>query len=426
MMHQDHEGVKPVPTPPRDSSAPRASLDALLAFAWNAGVFVSADAMAVTGLTRSTAIDALDELIDLGLLHELPNARAVGEYSKGRPARRFELRAEAAVVIGVDAGRSHVTVTVADLRGTALGRLSVELDTDHDDPEARRSAVLDAIDRGLREAGRDRSSVVAVCVGVPAPVDSRGHSPRHRDGFWERMNPGLKEILEEWVPIVRIENDAALAAVAEGSTGAAIGCRDYVVLLAGDRFGAGVVIDGALLRGAHGGVGELVALDFVAGVESATGVGSRLTEWVREAAAAGEVPPRHPLADVPIERLTGQAVLELAREGDAWSRTFVERAGGMLARIAALFGSLYDPARVIVSGAVADGLDDVVDVARTRLPAEVDLPAPELVLSALGANSVATGAVAAALESARDRLLRLEPGALPLIRPSAPAGPNAT
>lgn len=366
--------------------------------------------MAATGLTRSTAIDALDELIDIGLLRELPNARVVGEYRKGRPSRRFALRADAAVVIGVDAGRSHLTTTVADLRGDALASETVELDAAHDSPAERRVAVLAAIDSALLAAGHARDSVLAVCVGVPAPVDSRGASPEHRDGFWRRMNPDLRELLEEWVPIVRIENDASLAALAEGAVGAATGCRDYVVLLAGDRLGAGVVTDGRLLRGAHGGAGEMIALDKVVGVESADGIGLRLTAWARDAAAAGGIPAGHPLSGLPADELTGRAVLELARSGDAWSRGIVDRAGALLARIAAVFGSVYDPSRVIVAGAVAQSLDQVAEVARALLPGEVDLAVPELVLSSLGAGSVAAGAVCAAIDSARAGVLHLGAG----------------
>jgi predicted NBD/HSP70 family sugar kinase len=379
----------------------------MLAFAWDADVFVSTDAMEATGLTRSTAIEALDELIGMGLLRELPNARAVGEYSKGRPSRRFELCADAAVVVGMDAGRSHLTTTVADLRGNALVRQTTDLDVARDSADERRAAVLLAIDAALNEAQLTRADVAAVCIGVPAPVNSEGRSPEHREGFWQRMNPCLREALAEWAPLVRIENDASLAAVAEGSVGAAVGCDDYVVLLAGDRFGAGVVIDGHLLRGAHGGVGEMVALDFVLGVETVSGVGSQLTEWVRAAVAAGELPDGHPFTGAPVEELTGRAVLDLARAGDDWSWGFVERASAVLARIAAVFGSLYDPARVIVSGAVADGLEEVLEIARMRVPAELDLPAPELVLSSLGAGLVATGAVSAAVESARAGILHL-------------------
>ncbi|WP_255579438.1 hypothetical protein [Cryobacterium sp. PAMC25264] len=155
----------------------RASLHAMLDFAWDAEAFVSTDAMEATGLTRSTAIAALDELINFGLLRELPNARAVGQYSKGRPARRFELRPEAAVVIGMDAGRSHLTTTVADLRGKVLAQEIVELGAQKEDPQVRRAAVVAAIDSALLAAGRSRTEVLAACIGVPAPVDSRGRSP---------------------------------------------------------------------------------------------------------------------------------------------------------------------------------------------------------------------------------------------------------
>ncbi len=56
----------------------------------------------------------------MGLVRELANARAGGDYRKGRPSRRFELRADAAVVVGVDAGQGHLVTTVADLRGRPL------------------------------------------------------------------------------------------------------------------------------------------------------------------------------------------------------------------------------------------------------------------------------------------------------------------
>jgi len=379
----------------------------VLGFAWAAAVFVSDDAMAATGLTRTTTIDALDELIALGLLREHPNARVAGEYRKGRPSRRFELRTDAAVVVGMDAGRAHLTTTVADLRGTALARETIDLDVDHDSAHERRAAVVAALDSALASAAVPADRVLAICVGVPAPVDALGNSPSHRDDFWRRMNPGLTELLQSRAPIIDIENDASLAAIAEGAVGGAVGCDDYAVLLAGERFGAGIVVDSRLLRGAHGGSGEMVALDHVIGVGTADGLGTRLTEWVRAAAAAGGIPPGHPLHGLPHDELTGRAMLDLARAGDVYARGFVERAGELLARIAAVFGSLYDPDRIIVAGAVAAGLDEVVEVARRRLPDELDLPAPDLLLSTLGPAPVAIGAVSAALAAARSGALRV-------------------
>lgn len=385
----------------------RASLDALLDFAWDAGVFTAGEAMPAVGLTRSTTIDALDELVERGLIRELPNAREVGDYSKGRPARRFEFCADAGVVVGLDAGRAHVTTTIADLSGDVLAREHLNLD---DDSVAARRAILStAVDGALSAAGRSRSDVIALCAGVPAPVDSEGVSPTHHDGFWQRMNPELIDLFGTWVPLVRVENDASLAAVAEGSIGVARGCRDYVTLLAGERLGAGVVVDGRLLRGAHGGVGEMIAFDQVSGVEGAWGLGYRAAQWAREAIAAGEVPPEHPLARMSPDEVTGRIVFELAAAGDAFALSVVDRVGAMLARVIGVFASLLDPRMIVVSGAVSAGIADVLAAARPRLSGALHVPPPELVASTLGGDVVSTGAVSAAIELARSGILALTP-----------------
>lgn len=385
----------------------RASLDALLRFAWEADVFTAGDAIGAVGLSRSTTIEAIDDLVLLGLVRELPNARAVGEYRKGRPSRRFELRADAAVVIGVDAGQGHVVTTVADLRGRPLAARTHVTGVDDESAARRRVLVVEAIDIALAEAGVERTDVLSVCVGVPAPVDGAGRSPVHRDGFWDRMNPDLVGLLSSLAPIVRIENDAVLASVAEHARGAAVGLRNTVTLLAGHRLGAGVVLDGNILRGAHGGVGEMVVVRHLRGVDAAYGIGHRLEAWAGEAVASTSLPASHPLRALPADAVTARAVMDLARAGDAEAHALVERAGAALARIAGVFGSLYDPERIIVSGGLAPGVEELLSVARRLLPAELDLPAPELVASTLGADVVSIGAVAAALESARDGALRV-------------------
>ena len=386
----------------------RASIDAVLTFAWDAEIFVATDAMEATGLTRSTTIEAISELIDLGLLRELPNARATGDYLKGRPSRRFELLADAAVVVGVDAGRSRLTTVVADLRGSELARQVMQLDVAEDTREGRRSAVIAAIGSTVSMADADMQRVLAVCVGVPAPVDGAGVSPHQPDGFWQRMNPGLRDMLEQHVPIVRVENDATLAAVAEGSVGMAKGLHNFVVLLAGDRLGAGVVIDGHLLRGQHGGVGEMRAFDHVRGVNSVEGIGLRLAEWARADLEAGIVPSTSALADLKAATLTGRTVLHLARAGDVWAQGLVERSATLLSRVALMFSSLYDPSRIIVAGAVAADLGEVLQAAQAQFPPDWELPVPELVRSRLGADAVVTGAVSAARGAALNGILLLD------------------
>jgi predicted NBD/HSP70 family sugar kinase len=390
-----------------DLGTGRASVGAILDFAWTAGEFTATEAMAGTSLTRSTAIDAIDTLVGADVLRELPNARAAGTYRAGRPSRRFMLAPDLGVVIGVDAGDTHLAVTVADPLDRTLVHHRVEFEPSQSAAE-RRATILERLGDALAEAEVTRDQVLAVCVGVAAPVNRDGISPPHPDGFWERTNPGLAEALRDWAPVVQIKNDAQLAAIAEGAEGAAIGCRDYVALLASERFGGGVVVDGHVLHGAHGGVGEGVVFDHIVGVGSAFGLRYAVQDQVRAAVDEGEIAADSAVGRlVEADRIDPRLVLTLAASGDADAALVTSRVGATVARIVGVLGSMYDPARVIVCGAVAESIEPVLTAARHILPEELHLPAPEILASTLGAEVVSRGAVATARRAAREHAVPL-------------------
>lgn len=383
-----------------DLGTGRSSLGRVLDFAWGAGVFTATEAMAAAALTRSTTIDAVDTLVAARILRELPNARAAGEYRTGRPARRFELPADLGAVAGLDAGDTHLSLRIADLTGETLLHTRVELDRGHSVRE-RQAAILRHIESTLARAPLPTGSLLALCVGVAAPVNRDGQSPPHPEGFWERTNAGLVDLLAGVADVVEVKNDAQLAATAEGVTGGAVGCRDYVALLAGERLGAGVVIDGHLLHGMHGGVGEMFAFDYVRGVDSAFGLGPVIERSARDMIAAGDVAPGGRLAALSQREVDARHVLALAVAGDTDALRVARAVGERLARVVGVLGSMYDPERIIVCGAIAEGIAPVLDAARQALGPHLHLPAPTLVPSRLGADIVTQGAVLRALETAR-------------------------
>ncbi len=387
----------------------RASTAAVLEFAWDAGPFQADHVIAALGLTRSTALAALDTLIEVGLISELPSAGPEDGYRLGRPARRFELRAEAGVVVGIDAGERQFTASVADLSGEILARRSIEVRGFTDaalvrfpdlDPDERPQAAFRAIDVVLAAVGRTRADVIGVGIGIPAPVDADGGSPAHAQGFWQHMNSGLQRALDVEFPAVRVENDAALAAVAEGARGEARGHDDFVAILVGRRLGSGVFLDGRLVRGAHGGVGELEGLRYVPGVGSSHGIGPRAEWWLRRALEAHEVPADHPWAQLEGGGLTAEAVLSAASLDDPVSRPLLEELGMTMGRICSVVARFYDPGVIVVCGAMAGSLGDVLEIARTHLAADSELPPPEIVSSQFGGDIVSLGAVSAAREAA--------------------------
>ncbi|WP_341976863.1 ROK family protein [Microbacterium sp. LWO13-1.2] len=390
-----------------DLGTGRASVGAVLDFAWTAGEFTATEAMASTALTRSTAIDAIDTLVGAEVLQELPNARAAGSYRSGRPARRFALSPDIGIVIGVDAGDTHLAVTIADPLDRTLVHHRTDLDPSQSAAERLRT-IIGQLQLALDEADRSRGDILAMCIGVAAPVDRDGVSPPHPDGFWERTNPGLAEALRDWAPVVEIKNDAQLAAIAEGSAGAAIGCRDYVALLSSERFGGGVVVDGHVLHGAHGGVGEGVVFDHIIGVGSAFGLRYALQDQVRAGVESGEIDRGGAIGRLTdARRIDPRAVLTAAAAGDPDALLVSSRVGETLARVVGVLGSMYDPARVIVCGAVAESVEPVLAAARRILPEQLHLPAPELLASTLGGEVVSLGAVATARRAAREQAVPL-------------------
>lgn len=391
--------------PPRH----RASVSAVLDFAWDTGPFRADHVMAALNLTRSTALSALDDLIDIGLVRELPGG--VDDARMGRPARRFELRGEAGVVVGLDVGERHFHALAADLTGHVVGRghrvMAATGPVASQDPAARRSTALAAIDAALDAAGRARADVVAVGVGVPAPVNGRGTSPENPGGFWRTMNPDLQAFLEREFPAVRVENDAALAALAEASIGEARRCDHFVAMLSGRRLGSGVFLEGRLVRGAHGGVGELEGLSHVPGVGGTWGLGHVAEQWALHHLADADIPAGHAWSRLSLNSTTAEELLAAATLADPVTRPLLEHLGALLGKVCTVVARFYDPEIIVVCGAMAGALGEVIEVAQAALEQEVELPSPVVVASRLGGDVVGLGAVAAAREAARDAVLAL-------------------
>jgi predicted NBD/HSP70 family sugar kinase len=392
-----------VSRPPQNASSSgllrRINAESVLDFAWATDVFTATEAMDATGLTRSTVISRCGELIELGWLREVE--RGVEVAAKGRPARLYRLRSDAGYVVGVDAGQHRVLSTVSDLRGVEVGRHERPLDLQHDNAADRLAVTTACIDDALAGAGVDPERVLAIAVGVPAPTDAQGDSPPGQNKFWARMNPGFAGHFRARGWHTTIENDANLAALAERALGAGRGVRSFAALLSGERFGAGIVVDGALVRGSYGGAGEMRLLDYVAGVGTPHGIGFLARSWGREAHESGALPGDSKLRSLPSSAIDAPAVFAAAQDGDVGALAVVDRLADRLARVCAVIDGMLDVDRIVIAGGVAPVVGDLLRRAAINLEGMVHPPAPELVASSFGADAVLVGASTLALEHVR-------------------------
>ena len=375
----------------------RVNAQAVLRHIRGADAATGTELMALTGLTRASVIAVCEDLIGRGWIVELAQPRTdPANPRKGRPARRFAFNREAGFVLGLDIGAATTTAAVADLRGTVIGRSSESFRA-ADIPAQERIGVIDLVCRqALEAAGTDPRNVLAVGAGIAAPVDRDGNV-LVTQRFWSLFDVGLRTALQDlhgWT--VLLENDANLAALGERWRGSGAGVDDLVVLLAGERLGAGVLESGRLLHGRGGAAGEMGYLDLVEGVGSSDGIASLARQW----SAAGGGPAGGGEA-------SARRVFEDAAAGDPAALAILARISDRMARVIASVASFINPEQVVIGGAVAESAGALLPGITALLPRYTATP-PRVTVSPLGDSIVTVGAVRHALDYVEANALELE------------------
>ncbi|HEV2414245.1 MAG TPA: ROK family transcriptional regulator [Candidatus Dormibacteraeota bacterium] len=364
------------------------------------GKISQAEIARVTGLSRTTVSTLIGELKQSGLVidgdDKAPNSRG------GRPSVQLVFRSPALYVAGIDFGHSHVAVALSDLGHNVLGERRCDLDVNRH--------AIEALDMATRmfgelvaEVGADRGNVVAAGIGIPGPVDrARGMA-------------GSATILPGWVGLriaeemrqrlgvaVEIENDANLGALAELTWGAGRDCGSFAYIKAATGIGAGIVINGQLLRGATGTAGEIghTTLD-EAGALCYCGNRGCL-ETVASGPAIVQLVGR-----VGGETLTLARVVDLAAAGDVRCRRAISDAGREIGVAVAGLCNLINPERVIIGGVLSRTGDVLLQPLRESVRRHAVQAAAERVdvrAAVFDERAELLGSLALALQSSTEQL----------------------
>jgi predicted NBD/HSP70 family sugar kinase len=314
----------------------------------------------MTGLSRTTVYTLVTELKDSGVVHEVETG--VPDFRGGRPAVLLMLRDSSLAVVGIDFGHSHVGVAVANISHDVLAERRCDLDVSHDAKTALDTAAR-MVEEVLAEAHVERKSVIGAGIGIPGPLDrARGAA-------------GSATILPGWTGIrirsdmrerlampVEIENDANLGALAELTWGAGRECSNFAYIKAATGIGAGLVVDGRLLRGASGTAGEIghTTLD-ESGALCYCGNRGCL-ETVASGPAILQLVGQGDDGTLTLER-----VIELAAEGDVRCRRALSDAGREIGVAVAGLCNLINPERVIVGGLLSRANDVLLQPLRASI-----------------------------------------------------------
>jgi predicted NBD/HSP70 family sugar kinase len=209
-----------------------------------------AAASAATGLSPATVSRMVDGLLHEGLLRETDE---VASGRRGRRATRIEVVAARAVVVGVDLGASNTRFIVADLLAEPLGRRTSPTPSDCSPEELAEWLAAEV----MTVAGDLADRLAAVAVGLPGAVRSHDRSVSSAPNLPQVEQRAFLDVLEERLgPALDLDNDSNYALLGEQRFGAARSAPTAVMLTVGAGLGAGVALDGRLLRGRNGLVGE--------------------------------------------------------------------------------------------------------------------------------------------------------------------------
>ena len=359
----------------------------------------------VAGLSKPTVSQALANLEGAGLVRRVGPASP----SLGRTAMLYEIDPTAGHVVGIDVGRAWIRVAAADLSGRIVAR--------RDERNRARGAgtlvkaVAEVAHEVVATAGLTWDSVAHTVVGGPGVFDPDSDRLRHAPNVPGWSRPGVMSSLREALPpTVALDNDANLAAVGERTYGSGRAAKTFVYVSVGTGIGMGVIIDGELYRGAHGAAGEVGYLPLGPEDEEGGGAGrdTRRRGMFEEAASADAV-----VRTAKRLGMTGatsaKRVFSAARAGDELARAAVDAEAKRLALVVGTVAAIVDPEFVLLGGGVGSNIDLLRPPLERRL-AELTPLAPPVAEGELGQDATVLGAVASALDTARDLVFEQRAG----------------
>jgi predicted NBD/HSP70 family sugar kinase len=374
---------------------------ALLECLRSAGPSSRPDLARIAGLSKPTVSQALANLESVGLV------RPVGPASPslGRTAMLYEVDPTAGYVVGIDIGRAWIRVAAADLSGEIVAR------RDERNRARSGSALVRSVAAVAHEvveaAGLTWKQVAHTVVGGPGVFDPDSDRLRHAPNVPGWSRPGvMSELREALPPTVALDNDANLAAVGERSYGSGRHARTFVYVSVGTGIGMGVIIDGELYRGAHGAAGEVGYLPL--GEDGTAGREARRRGILEEAASADAVV--RTAKRLGMEGATSaKRVFAAARGGDDLALAAVDAEAQRLALVVGTVAAIVDPEFVLLGGGVGSNIDLLRPPLERRL-GELTPLAPPVAEGELGHDAIVLGAVASALDTARDLVFEQRAG----------------
>jgi glucokinase len=306
--------------------------------------------------------------------------------------------------VGVDVGGTKTAAVRISASGDVLARGS--LPTPADDMQATLETTVQAARAVLTP------DVRAIGIGAAGLVEAGTGRLTFAPNLAWRNAPLVEHVWEALgIPAVA-DNDNNAAAWGEYRLGVGRGCSHLLFVGVGTGIGGGIVIEGALYRGAHGFAAEIGHIIVEPGGPLCGcgnhGCWEQLASGHAVTRAGREAARQHPQSMIARRsegdpaRVTGPLVTDCARAGDPVARGILAEVGKRLGEGIAGLVNVLDPEVVAVGGGAAAAGDLLLEPARAAFGSAVEAaahrPTVPLVAASLGAEAGAIGAAMLAMD----------------------------
>ncbi len=345
-----------------------------------------------------TVMRIIDELVEEGLVRPM----GVTEWSGGRRRSLLEFNSRGQVMLGVDLGGAAFYGAAADLAGEVLHEST--LPHPGKDNAACYDALVGLIAHLLDDAQRTGLTIRGIGVGAPGITDYAQGVVRWAPSLDWHDVPLRKLLSERFALPVIVENDVNLSALGELWFGPQQNVDTLALLTVGTGIGAGMVVDGAIYRGAHQAAGEVGHLPpgpvfpqfngrSFGALEELASTTALLRRAREKLAAKGSARVSQPLGLADI--------FEAYAAGEDWAANVLDETADYLAMCVVALGVTFDPNVIILGGDLALQPAPLETLIRERaariLPVEV-----KVVASTLGRRAAVMGAITNVLHLTSD------------------------
>lgn len=258
---------------------------------------------------------------------------------------------------GVDVGGTTVKMGLFQTDSALLDKWEIPTRKDLGE-DVILSDIAKVIEEKLTEHGIHREDVVGIGVGVPAAVTGGGFVEQVANLGWTKKD--VKKELEELTSIeVKVENDANVAALGEMWKGGGEGYNNLVMVTLGTGVGGGIIVNGQILTGTHGGGGEIGHILSDRNETECCGCGKKgcleqyasATGIARMARKKLEENTKATILNA--QEVSAKTVFDAVKEGDEVAIQVAEQFGAYLGYTLADLGAVLDPEIFVIGGGVS-------------------------------------------------------------------------